>query len=95
MDVGPVWAATMRPADPRGLHRSAVRLRQGSDPIMHSLLEALTIDRVYLQGEHSGALAGEQALRAAGVRVITVPGAGHNVMFDNPDAFAAAVAGQF
>ena len=28
------------------------------------------------------------------MRVVTVPGAGHNVMLDNPDAFVAAVAGQ-
>jgi pimeloyl-ACP methyl ester carboxylesterase len=32
-------------------------------------------------------------VEAARVRVVTVPGVGHNVMFDNPDAFAAAVAG--
>ncbi|GHI09503.1 alpha/beta fold hydrolase [Streptomyces cellostaticus] len=92
--VGPLWAATMRLADPRALHRSAVGLRHGSDPVMRTMLEGLAIDRVYLQGEHSGELKGRQDLEAAGVRVVTVPGAGHNVMFDNPDAFAAAIAGQ-
>ncbi|MFF3331806.1 alpha/beta fold hydrolase [Streptomyces sp. NPDC002888] len=92
--VGPVWAATMRLADPRALHRSAVGLRCGSDPTMRDILEGLPIERVYLQGAFSGELAGREALEAAGVRVVTVPGAGHNVMFDNPDAFVAAVAGQ-
>ncbi|MER7716108.1 alpha/beta hydrolase [Streptomyces flaveolus] len=92
--VGPQWAATMRLADPRALHRSAVGLRRGSEPVMRTLLEGLGVDRVYLQGELSGELAGHQDLEAAGVRVVTVPGAGHNVMFDNPDAFAAAVAGR-
>ncbi|MET9446729.1 alpha/beta fold hydrolase [Streptomyces cinerochromogenes] len=91
--VGPLWAATMRLADPRALHRSAVGLRKGSDPVMRTLLEGLPVDRVFLQGEHSGDLTGRERLEAAGVRVVTVPGAGHNVMFDNPDAFAAAVAG--
>ncbi|MEV6113869.1 alpha/beta hydrolase [Streptomyces sp. NPDC052109] len=91
--VGPLWAATMRLADPRALHRSAVGLRRGSDPVMRTILEELPVDRVYLQGELSGELAGRESLEAAGVRVVTVPGAGHNVMFDNPDAFAAAVAG--
>ncbi|MEV5385867.1 alpha/beta hydrolase [Streptomyces sp. NPDC052721] len=91
--VGPLWAATMRLADPRALHRSAVGLRKGSDPVMRTLLEGLPVDRVFLQGEHSGELAGRESLEAAGVRVVTVPGAGHNVMFDNPDAFVAAVAG--
>ncbi|MGW7424607.1 alpha/beta fold hydrolase [Streptomyces sp. NPDC054813] len=91
--VGPVWTATMRLADPRALHRSAVGLRSGSDPVMRTLLEGLTVDRVYLQGELSGELAGRGRLEASGVRVVTVPGAGHNIMFDRPDAFAAAVAG--
>lgn len=92
--VGPLWAATMRLADPRALHRTAVGLRRGSEPVMRTILEGLTVDRVYLQGELSGELDGSDALEAAGVRVVTVPGAGHNVMFDNPDAFVAAVAGR-
>ncbi|MER8058192.1 MULTISPECIES: alpha/beta hydrolase [unclassified Streptomyces] len=90
--VGPLWAATMRLADPRALHRSAVGLRRGSDPVMREILEGLDIDRVYLQGEESGELEDRERLEAAGVRVLTVPGAGHNIMFDNPGAFAAAVA---
>lgn len=91
--VGPSWAATMRLADPRALHRTAVGLRKGAEPMMRATLEKLRIPRVYLQGEESGELTGTEALVASGVQVITVPGAGHNVMFDNPDAFVAAVAG--
>ncbi|MFH9550469.1 alpha/beta fold hydrolase [Streptomyces sp. NPDC017435] len=94
-EVGPVWAATMRLADPRALHRSAVGLRRGSDPVMREILTGLdAVDRVYLQGRLTGELGGADALEAAGVRVVTVPGAGHNVMFDNPDAFVRAVAGE-
>ncbi|WP_030166984.1 alpha/beta fold hydrolase [Streptomyces sp. NRRL S-813] len=93
--VGPLWAATMRLADPRALHRSAVGLRRGSDPTMRTILEGLTtLDRLYLQGEDSGELPGRTGLEAAGVRVVTVPGAGHNIMFDNPDVFVEAVAGR-
>lgn len=92
--VGPLWAATMRLADPRGLHRTAVGLRRGSRPVMREILMGLDkVERVYLQGGSSGPLDGADALRAAGVRVETVPAAGHNVMFDNPDAFVKAVAG--
>ncbi|MET9898898.1 alpha/beta hydrolase [Streptomyces sp. NPDC006446] len=91
--VGPSWAATMRLADPRALHRTAKGLMRGTSPTMRQLLVGLTAERVYLQGELSGELPGAEGLEAAGVRVITVPGAGHNIMFDNPDAFAAAVAG--
>jgi pimeloyl-ACP methyl ester carboxylesterase len=92
-NIGPLWAATMRLADPRALHRSATHLRRGSNPPMREILEGLPIERVYLQGELSGQLAGSQALEASGVQVVTVAGAGHNIMFDNPDAFVAAVAG--
>ncbi|MFF1763900.1 alpha/beta fold hydrolase [Streptomyces sp. NPDC058249] len=92
--VGPFWAATMRLADPRALHRTAKGLRRGTSPTMRRMLEELTAERVYLQGELSGELPGREDLEAAGVRVVTVPGAGHNVMFDNPDAFAAEVAGR-
>jgi len=91
-NVGPLWAATMRLADPRALHRTAVGLRRGSEPVMRSILQGLPIDRMYLQGELSGELADREALEASGVRVMTVAGAGHNVMFDNPDVFVAAVA---
>ncbi|MGW0820702.1 alpha/beta fold hydrolase [Streptomyces sp. NPDC002845] len=92
--IGPTWAATMRLADPRALHRSATGLVRGTTPTMRHLLKDSTADRVYLQGELSGELPGREGLEAAGVRVVTVPGAGHNVMFDNPDAFVAVVAGQ-
>ncbi|MDR3083727.1 MAG: alpha/beta hydrolase [Streptomyces sp.] len=92
--VGPAWAATMRLADPRALHRTATNLVRGTNPTMRRLLEAVTMDRVYLQGERSGALDGREGLEAAGVRVVTVPGAGHNIMFDNPDALVAEVVGR-
>ncbi|MFI0740665.1 alpha/beta fold hydrolase [Streptomyces sp. NPDC021100] len=91
--VGSAWAATMRLADPTALHRSATWLVRGTRPTMRAMLTGLRIPRVYLQGELSGELAGREGLERAGVVVRTVPGAGHVMMFDNPDAFAAAVAG--
>lgn len=91
--VGPAWAATMRLADPLALHRTAAHLRRGTEPMMREMFRDSRVERVYLQGELSGALPGADGLTAAGVDVVTVPGAGHNVMFDNPDAFASAVAG--
>ncbi|MEU5145184.1 alpha/beta hydrolase [Streptomyces sp. NPDC021139] len=92
--VGTRWAATMRLTDPRALHRSAVGLCRGSDPVTRTLLKGLPVERVYLQGGLSGELEGRESLEAAGVRVTVVPGAGHNVMLDRPDAFVAAVAGR-
>lgn len=93
LQAGPVWAATLRLTDPRALHRSALALRRGTRPTMRDMLLRLPVDRLCLQGELSGELPGRSGLEEAGVRVVTVPDAGHNIMFDNPDIFAAAVAG--
>ncbi|MEV3987464.1 alpha/beta hydrolase [Streptomyces sp. NPDC049837] len=90
--VGPTWAATMRLADPLALHRSASGLIRGTRPTMRRMLMDARVDRVYLQGEHSGELPGREELVASGVRVVTVPDAGHNVMFDNTAAFVRAIA---
>ncbi|ARX88701.1 alpha/beta hydrolase [Streptomyces alboflavus] len=59
---------------------------------MRVMLMGLSVERVFLQGALSGELVGRDELVASGVRVVTVPGAGHNVMLDNATAFAAAVA---
>ncbi|MEV8020070.1 alpha/beta hydrolase [Streptomyces sp. NPDC086554] len=91
--VGPKWAATMRLADPRALHRSAKGLVRGTRPTMRRMLMDLPMERVFVQGALSGELDGRDELVASGVRVVTVPEAGHNVMFDDPDAFVSAVAG--
>ena len=92
--VGSLWAATMRLADPRALHRSATGLVRGTRPTMRTMLMELPVERVFLQGARSGQLAGADELLASGVRVVTVPEAGHNVMFENPEVFASAVAGR-
>ncbi|MFW3470418.1 alpha/beta fold hydrolase [Streptomyces microflavus] len=90
---GPTWAATMRLADPLALHRSATGLVRGTAPTVRRMLLGSPAERCYLQGTLSGGLPGAAELVASGVRVIEVPGAGHNVMFDRPDVLAAAVAG--
>jgi pimeloyl-ACP methyl ester carboxylesterase len=90
--VGPVWAATMRLADPVGLHRTAVSLVRGTTPTMRTLLEALPMPRTFLVGGRSGALAGRDSLVNAGVEVVTIADAGHNVMLDAPAEFALATA---
>lgn len=90
--VGPQWAATMRLADPIALHRSAFGLRAGTQPTVRQLLMELPIPRTFLVGALSTPLAGRAELEAAGVRVVTIPAAGHNIMLDNPQAFAAHIA---
>jgi pimeloyl-ACP methyl ester carboxylesterase len=88
--VGPHWAATMRLSGPVALHRTAVGLARGTRPTMRENLLALTVPRTFLYPEGDGPGA-EDALEAGGVELVAVPGAGHNIMLDAPDAFTDAV----
>ncbi|MGK5444645.1 alpha/beta fold hydrolase [Micromonospora sp. URMC 105] len=90
--VGPQWAATMRLADPVGLHRSAVHLVAATRPTMRHMLVRLPIPRTFIQGERGSPVRDPDGLTAAGVTVLTVPNAGHNVMLDNPQEFARLAA---
>ena len=90
--VGPVWRATMRLTDPTALYRSARGLVRGTEPTMRRMVLALDIPRTYLVGGQGDGLTGRDELVATGVAVTAAPGAGHNLMFDDPSAFAAAIA---
>lgn len=52
-NADPEWVATLRVTDPRALHRTAVGLCQGSDPVMHSMLCSLAIPRTLIYGSRS------------------------------------------
>jgi pimeloyl-ACP methyl ester carboxylesterase len=89
--IGSEWAATARQADPLAMHRSAVSLAGPRDRwYVHSLC-ALEIPRAYLLGELTERPADVDALVEAGVSVTVIPGGGHNMMLDNPKAFAEAL----
>ncbi|WP_328468737.1 alpha/beta fold hydrolase [Streptomyces sp. NBC_00448] len=90
--VGPHWWSTMRLAGREALHRSAVQLARGGTPIMREQLLALEIPRTYLHPAGDTQPAGAAELTAAGVSVVPVPDSGHNVMLDNPEAFAELTA---
>ncbi|MCX4865393.1 alpha/beta hydrolase [Streptomyces sp. NBC_00257] len=90
--VGPHWWATMRLAGHEALHRSAVHLAAGTTPTMRELLLGLKIPRTFLRPSADGPLPGEGALVEHGVRVVAVPDCGHNIMLDNPEAFARETA---
>ncbi|WP_329385418.1 alpha/beta hydrolase [Streptomyces sp. NBC_01351] len=90
--VGAHWWSTMRLAGRTALYRTAVHLAAGTMPTMRELLLELKIPRGYLLPEADGPLPGAEALEAAGVTVLAVPDCGHNIMLDNPDAFAEATA---
>ncbi|MGW3569153.1 alpha/beta fold hydrolase [Streptomyces sp. NPDC000941] len=90
--VGPHWWSTMRLAGREALHRSALHLTRGTVPTMRELLLDLKIPRTYLLPEADAPLPGAKALTEAGVSVVAIPDCGHNIMLDNPDAFARATA---
>jgi pimeloyl-ACP methyl ester carboxylesterase len=92
-DVGPHWAATMRMAGREALYRSAVDLVRGTSPTMRKLLLELEIPRVFLHPEDAPPSGGRE-LAASGVQVVSVPNTGHNIMIDNVEGFARAVAQQ-
>lgn len=90
--VGAHWWSTMRLAGHEALHRSAVHLTRGTVPSLRELLLELKMPRTYLLPESDGPLRGAERLEAADVVVVPIPDCGHNVMLDNPEAFARATA---
>ncbi|MFJ7338292.1 alpha/beta fold hydrolase [Streptomyces sp. NPDC101110] len=90
--VGPHWWSTMRLAGREALHRSAFHLTRGTTPTMRELLLELRIPRTFLLPASDGPLPGTGALTEAGVSVVALPGCGHNIMLDNPEAFVEATA---
>lgn len=95
--VGPEWASTMRMAGRIALHRSAVHLAKGSVPTVREQLKTLPMPRTYLHPAAGADVSRETSafqpdLAEAGVAVVPVPDSGHNIMVDNVDGFARAVA---
>ncbi|OZD07252.1 hypothetical protein CH275_08890 [Rhodococcus sp. 06-235-1A] len=83
-DADPEWASTLRVADPIALHRTAVGLCVGPEPPVQSMLESVSVPRVFAYGDRTGAPAKEAELAAAGVVVVRIDDAGHVMMADNP-----------
>ncbi|MFI9782957.1 alpha/beta fold hydrolase [Kitasatospora sp. NPDC051984] len=90
--VGPEWWATMRLAGRQALYRTAVHRARGTAPALREQLEGLSVPRTFLHPAADGAPAGAERLTASGVTIRAVPDCGHNIMLDNPEAFASAAA---
>ncbi|MBB5933037.1 alpha/beta fold hydrolase [Streptomyces zagrosensis] len=90
--AGAHWWSTMRLADRAALHRTAVHLTRERARTLRELLLGLAIPRTYLLPAADAPLPGADALAAAGVALVAIPDCGHNIMLDNPDAFARATA---
>ncbi|MBW5481509.1 alpha/beta fold hydrolase [Streptomyces bambusae] len=90
--VGPFWWATMRLAGREALYRTTVHRARGTTPSLREHLMELPVPRTCLHPAADGTPAGAERLTASGVTVRAVPDCGHNIMFDNPEAFAHATA---
>lgn len=64
----------------------------GTVPTMREMFVAMTIPRTLIHGDRGEPLLDAEGLRRSGIRVVTIPNAGHMMMFDNPEAFLAALA---
>jgi pimeloyl-ACP methyl ester carboxylesterase len=83
-------------ASPLAIHRSAVSVVKGTQPVMWDQLIRLSIPRTFLFGsrsleEYEGDRELYARLEAHGIRVDVVPDAGHGMMVDNPVGFAEAI----
>ncbi len=86
------YAGTLQASDARAMHRSAVSLIAPRDPSLRDRLYALPMPCAYLFGAHSLPDPDVEQLAARRIRVGVVPDAGHDMMGDNPDGFADALA---
>lgn len=91
LDANEGWARTLRHCDAVAIHRCAVGLTTGTTPTMRAMFVAQRIPRTFIKGDRGEPLLDEAGLEAAGVRVVTIPDAGHMMMLDNPPAFVAAM----
>ncbi|MDQ4044907.1 MAG: alpha/beta hydrolase, partial [Chloroflexota bacterium] len=80
---------SLRLASPVAVHRSAVSLRAERSPTFREQLETMTLPRTLLWGELTRPL--DPPLSATAIRQVVIPGAGHQMMIDNPGTFVTAV----
>lgn len=83
------YAGAFQAADPVAIHRSAVSLIAPRRPTYREMLLDLPLPRVFLVGGKHIAVPDVVWLPEHGVPVHVVDGAGHDMMTDRPDAFAA------
>jgi pimeloyl-ACP methyl ester carboxylesterase len=84
-------AGVLQVAAPHALHRSAVSLVQGTRPTMRENLLNMVIPRAYIFGANSLPDPDWDELPSHGIQVLSVPNAGHFMVWDNPEGVADAL----
>ena len=87
------YAGTVQSSDPRAMYRSAISLIAERHPTFREQLLAVSIPRTFIFGRRTLPSPDVAALAAEGINVRIVEDSGHDMMSDNPDGFAAAIAG--
>jgi pimeloyl-ACP methyl ester carboxylesterase len=91
VDTVPGWSPMLRLCDPTAVYRSAVGLVRGTSPTMRQVFTGLGIPRTFIVGDAGEPLVDAEGLEASGVSVVTIAGAGHMMMSDQPEAFVSAL----
>jgi len=86
------YSRTVEAASPLAMHRSAVDLIADRSPTFREILYSLPIPRHFLISEESKTDPDVERLPRQGVSVAVVPRCGHDMMADNPEGFAEAIA---
>jgi pimeloyl-ACP methyl ester carboxylesterase len=86
-----IWASSLSLSSPVAIHREAVSLINGSVPSWREQLNALTMPRTVLFGEHSLPDPDTVRLLKIGVKVRIVRKSGHSMALENPSGFAQAI----
>jgi pimeloyl-ACP methyl ester carboxylesterase len=96
-ESGRSWWPMEKLAAPRAFYRTACSLAQGARPTWREQLYQLSIPRLFIFGdvsfrEKTERIEDTEILPAYGIQVAVIPNAWHNMMSDNPPAFAHAIA---
>lgn len=86
-----MWAAALFRCAPCAVHRLPRCALRGGDPLWRTALYELPVQKGFIFGERSLPDADYEELRRHGIRVETVPSAGHSMAWENPAGLAIAI----
>ncbi|MBA3833479.1 MAG: alpha/beta hydrolase [Chthoniobacterales bacterium] len=86
-----IWAGSMAVSSPAAIHREATSLVRGGAPSWRDQLSSLRIPRTIIFGERSLPNPDATGLAKVGISIISVPNAGHSLMWENPSGLASAI----
>ena len=87
------YAGTVQASDLIAMHRSAASLIGEREPTFREQLLSLSIPCTFIFGQKTLPSPEIEVLSAQGINVRIVEDSGHDMMTDNPDGFAEAIAG--